>query len=159
MNISFECLTATASAACYVRQQVFGKEWHLTVPELSACDPERHLTLRARDTTSHQPAAALSVLETTGNAELHRRFGLSFFARERAARDSQLAVLGAYRGMNLPVRLIIELRRRFVGPKPICYTWLMFNAERAKTSALCELLGFAATMLCAHPASYCEAEL
>lgn len=101
----------------------------------------------ACDRSNREAVAAVTVLETTGNIELDCRLGLSFSVRERVARYTQLAVLKAHRGINLPVRLIIESRRRFVGPKHIRYTWLMFNAERAKTSVLCNLLGFAASRL------------
>jgi hypothetical protein len=145
MNISIECLAASAEAACQVRQQVFGREWRVTLPQLSEYPPERQLTLVVRDRTNQEPVAALTVVETTGDAEMHGRLGLSFFKGERTARYTQLAVLKPYRGMNLPVRLILTARRRFVGPKQIRYTWLLFDAEHAKTSSLCSLLGFGAS--------------
>jgi hypothetical protein len=146
MNISIECFADSgAEAASQVRQRVFGREWRLTLPQLSESDPERQLTLVARDRSNQEPVAALTVVETTGYAELHGRLGLSFLKRDRVARYAQLAVLKPYRGMNLPVRLILEARRRFVGPKQIHHTWLLFDAERAKTSSLCNLLGFGAS--------------
>jgi hypothetical protein len=61
------------------------------------------------------------------------------------ARYTQLAVLKPYRGLNLPVRLILEAHRTFVRPKEIRYTWLLFDAARARTSSLCQLLGFSAS--------------
>jgi len=96
----------------------------------------------ARDESTQEPVAALTVIETTGDAELHDRLGLSFPAGERAARYTQLAVLKPYRGMNLPIRLILAAQRRFVHPQKIHRTWLLFNAERAEKSSLCNLLGF-----------------
>jgi hypothetical protein len=38
--------------------------------------------------------------------------------------------------------LIIEGHRRFVAPRQIHYTWLLFDARRATESLLCKLLGF-----------------
>jgi len=146
MNVSIECLAASgAEAASQVRQQVFGREWRLTLPRLSEDDPERQLTLVARDRSNQEPIAALTVVETTGDAEMHGCLGLSCLKGERAARYTQLAVLKPYHGMNLPLRLILEARRRFVGPRQIHYTWLLFDAKRAKTSSLCNLLGFGAS--------------
>ena len=144
MNISIECVASSAAAACQVRNEVFGREWHVTLPELTQYAPERQLTLVAYDGSSHEPVAVLTVLETTGEEEMHSRLGLSFHD-ERAARYTQLAVLKPYRGLNLPVRLILEAHRLFVGPNDIRYTWLLFHAERARTSSLCSLLGFSAS--------------
>lgn len=145
MNISIECVESSAAAACQVRNEVFGREWHATLPDLNQYAPERQLTLVAHDESSHEPVAVLTVLETTGEQERHARLGLSFFNNERVARYTQLAVLKPYRGLNLQVRLILEAHRRFVGPKEIRYTWLLFDAERAKASSLCTLLGFSAS--------------
>lgn len=145
MNIYIECDGPESKAASSVRQQVFGREWQLMLPPLSKCAPELQLTLIARDRSNEEPIAAFTVLETTGNAEIHGRLGLDYFKTERAARYTQLAVLKPYRGMNLPVWLILEARRRFVGPRQIRYTWLLFDAERAKTSSLCKVLGFDAS--------------
>jgi hypothetical protein len=145
MNISIECLTASAEAARQVRQQVFEREWQATLPRLSEYDPERQLTLVARNRSNQEPIAVLTVLETTGDPKLHRRLGLAYFEGKGAARYTQLAVLKPYRGMNLPILLITEAQKRFVGPKQIRYTWLMFDAERARLSSLCNWLGFGAS--------------
>ena len=143
MNISIECLPASgAEAARQVRQQVFGSEWRLSLPQVCEYHPGRQLTLVARDRSSQEPVAALTVAETTGDAEVHGRVGLSFLKGERVARHTQLAVLKPYRGLNLSIRLILEAQRRFVAPQNIRYTWLLFDAARASGSLLCALLGF-----------------
>jgi len=142
MNISIECVASSATAACQVRNEVFGREWHVILPELTQYSPERQITLVAHDRSSDEPVAVLTALETTREEEMHARLGLSFFHHERVARYTQLAVLKPYRGLNLPVRLILEAHRRFVSPRGIRYTWLLFDAERAKTSSLGSLLGF-----------------
>jgi hypothetical protein len=142
MDILIECVPASADAATQVRQQVFAREWQVTLPRLTEYDPKRQLTLVARNRSNQEPIAVLTVLETTGDTKLHSRLGLSSFEGDSAARYTQLAVLMPYRGMNLPILLITEARKRFVGPKQIRYTWLMFDAERAKSSSLCHRLGF-----------------
>ena len=143
MTISLECQTAfSIDDAARVREHVFVREWRLALPRLNEEDSERQLTIVARDEFTQEPVAALTVIETTGDAELHDRLGLCFPAGERAARYTQLAVLEPYRGMNFPIRLILAAQRRFVDPQKIHHTWLLFNAERAKHSSLCNLLGF-----------------
>jgi hypothetical protein len=145
MDISIDCVASSAAAACQVRNEVFGREWRVTLPDLSQYPPEGQLTVVAFDGSNHEPVAVVTVLETTGQEELHRRFGLSHFNQERAARYTQLAVLKPYRGLDLPVRLILEAHRRFVSDTEIRYTWMLFDAERARTSSLCTLLGFRAS--------------
>jgi hypothetical protein len=145
MNLSIECLPASAPAPCQVREQLFGREWRVILPDLSEYATDRQLTLVARDKSNQQPIAALSVVETTSDVKTHGHLELSFFKDERAARYTQLAVLKPYRGLNLPVRLILGAQRRFVEPRQIHYTWLLFGAERARTSSLCTLLGLGAS--------------
>jgi hypothetical protein len=143
VNISIECLPHASADASQVRQEVFGGEWQITLPRLDEYSEERQLTLVARD--NREPVAALTVLETTGDRELHGRLGLSFPDGQRVARYTQLAVLKPYRGRNLPLRLVLEGRRRFCGPMRIHYAWLLFDAERANHSSFCNLLGFSAS--------------
>lgn len=146
MNISIECVeSADDRDASQVREQVFGQEWRLTLPRLHDYNPDRQLTLVGRDCSDDEPVAVLTVVETTGDDSLHSRLGLSFDEKQRVARYTQLAVLKPYRGMNLPVQLILEARRKFILPRKIDYTWLLFDANRAKASALCNLLGFSAS--------------
>src|SRR5215467_2458802 len=102
MDISIECVAPSAAAVCRVRNEVFGREWRVSLPDLSQYPPERQLTVVAfdrssLDTSKHEPVAVVTVLETTGQEELHRRFGLSHFNHERTARYTQLAVLKPYR--------------------------------------------------------------
>jgi hypothetical protein len=83
-------------------------------------------------------------VETTGNKGLHRRFGIAFYEGTQVARYTQLAVLKPFRGMKIPAQLILEARRRFVAPRRFAYTWLLFDADHAKGSSLCTVLGFKA---------------
>ncbi len=134
-----------SARAAYVREEVFEREWNVCVPLLPPRDDPGMLTLIARPESQSEPAAALTVLETTGDHDLHRRLGLVFPESARVARYTQLAVLKQYRGLNIPVQLVREARRRFVVPRGISYTWLLFDAERARSSSLCRRLGFRAS--------------
>ena len=135
-----------AARATYVREEVFGREWKLQVPPLPASHSAGMLTLIARPESQFEPVAVLTVMETTGDQELHRRLGLAFDEGARIARYTQLAVLKPYRGLNLPVQLVLAARRQFVVPRHIDYTWLLFDAERAGSSSFCKLLGFRASL-------------
>jgi hypothetical protein len=145
MNFWIEPVTSVSlqAAASYVREQVFGHECRIRVPPLPA--GETVLTLIARSESDANPAAVLTVLETTGDEELHRGLGLIFNKDTRVARYTQLAVLRPYRGQHMASRLVFEAHRQFVAPRRIDYTWLLFGAGRANSSSFCRQLGFAAS--------------
>ena len=146
MDIAIECVRRSDDdAACEVREQVFGREWCLTLPRLNEYNPDQQLTFIGRNSSDQEPVSVLTVVETTGDLTLHRRLGLSFGELQTVARYTQLAVLKPYRGMNLPVQMILEARRKFIIPRKIDQTWLLFDADRANSSALCNLLGFIAS--------------
>jgi hypothetical protein len=134
----------TAAAAAYVREEVFEREWKIRVPRLPRWAVGEMLTLVARVESRSEPVAALTVMETTTDHGLHQRFGLTFPEQTRIARYTQLAVLAPYRGLKIPLQLVIEARRRFVVPEGIDYTWLLFDAEHARASSFCKQLDFRA---------------
>jgi hypothetical protein len=144
MNITIE--GANDSAALrdvrHVREEVFGKQCYRRLPRLDDYDPKQILTLVARLGHNNEPVAALTVVETTGDAAQHSAFGLSFPFGSRVARYTQLAVYLAYRGLQIPALMVAEAQRRFVLPNQILYTWLLFNADHAKKSSFCKELGF-----------------
>lgn len=144
MNFLIQPVTnpTTEAAAAYVREEVFGREWRLEVPRLTDCEPGRRMTLVACRETDGEPAAALTVLDTTGDEALHHRLGLRFQKDERIARYTQLAVLKPYRQQGIPVSLVQEAHRLFVGPGRFGHSWLLFDAGRAKSAAFCTVLGF-----------------
>ncbi len=144
MQFIVEAADEASREAEAIRQQVFGNEWGLVLPRIASYPAERRLTVLAREAASGRQAAALTVVETTGDSALHARLGLRFPAGARAARYTQLAVLVPYRGMDLPARLILEARRLFVAPRNIEFTWLLFDADRAESCSLCRHLGFRA---------------
>ncbi len=144
MNITIEAANdAAALRAVYsVREEVFGKQCFRRLPRLEGYDPAQILTLVARLAYTNEPVAALSVVETTGDVAQHSALELSFPGGSRVARYTQLAVLKAYRGLHLPAHMIAEARRRFVLPNQIRYTWLLFNADTARSSSFCRELSF-----------------
>jgi hypothetical protein len=144
MNITIEAANDAAAlrAARFVREEVFGKQCYRRLPRLEGYDPTQILTLVARLGDTNEPIAALSVVETTGDAAQHSALELSFPDGIRVARYTQLAVLRTYRGLHLPAHMISEARRHFVLPNHILYTWLLFNAGAARSSSFCRELGF-----------------
>jgi hypothetical protein len=124
-----------------VRRQVFAREMGITLLPIIA-DRAAAFHLLARHVASSKVVAALSVVETSGDDELHQRYGLDFPPGARVARYTQLAVLHTFRGLDLPLKLILEAHRRFVAPGLFDYTWLLFDADRAATSNLRRRLAF-----------------
>jgi GNAT superfamily N-acetyltransferase len=145
MNFLIEPVTSVPgkASASYVREQVFERECGIRLPPLPA--REAMLTLIARSEWDPDPAAVLTVLETTGDEELHRSLGLIFDKETRVARYTQFAVLKPYRGQHLASRLVLEAHRQFVAPRGIDYSWLLFGARQANSSSFCRQLGFIAS--------------
>jgi len=99
----------------------------------------------ARVELTGEPVAALTVVDTTGEADLREQYGLHLRPDARTARYTQLAVSKPYRGMNLPLKLILKAHYHFVAPGEFTHTWLLFDAKRAANSSLCARLGFSAS--------------
>jgi hypothetical protein len=144
MKIHIEAIKSVeeAQAATRIRHEVFGRggSYRLVDPAATASGAAIHLLARIQP--ENDPVAALSVVETTYDTDLHSTFGLVFEKHARVARYMQLAVLESYRGLNIPLALILEARARFVGPERFDYTWLLFDATRAASTSLCKWLGF-----------------
>jgi hypothetical protein len=142
MRIIVEQATNKADRAAIVRirQQVFEREMGLTLEPLSPSDKVSHLL--ARIEPNSYPIGAVSVIDTSGDQDLHNRFRLDFDAGARIARFSHLAVLMPYRGMNIPLMMMHESFRQIIGPGEFHHTWLLFDAQRAASSSLVKMLGF-----------------
>jgi GNAT superfamily N-acetyltransferase len=128
--------------ALLLRQEVFERELGLALEPLSLAAQPHALHLLAWAEPGGAPAAALSVVDTSGEQQLYERYGLGFPPQARTARYTQLAVRQSYRGLDLPLRLICEAHRRFVAPGGFAYTWLLFAAGRAAASSFCRRLAF-----------------
>lgn len=128
-----------------IRQRVFEYEMGLTLPPLNAPEGVAAAHVIARVELTGEPVAALTVVDTTNEADLCEQYSLCLGPDSRTARYMQLAVSKNYRGMNLPLMLILEAHSRFVTPGEFTHTWLLFDAERAANSSLCARLGFSAS--------------
>jgi hypothetical protein len=146
MEIIVEQVTTEtdADAIGRIRHQVFESEMGIK-PALSGPAENGHATyLLARVGPDKEPVGSLCVLDTSDHDELHEGFGLKFEPHARAARFTHLAVLKPYRGMNIPLAMMIEAHRRVIVPRQFDYTWLLFDAQRAAKSFLAARLGFTA---------------
>jgi hypothetical protein len=128
-----------------IRQQVFEYEMGLTLPALDVPEGMAAAHVIARVELTGEPVAALTVVDTTGEADLREQYGLHLRLDARTARYTQLAVSKPYRGMNLPLKLILKAHYHFVAPGEFTHTWLLFDAKRAANSSLCARLGFSAS--------------
>src|SRR5215470_13995657 len=128
-----------------IRQQVFEYEMGLTLPALNAPEGVAAAHVIARVELTGEPVAALTVVDTTNEIDLCERYGLRLHPDARTARYTQLAVSKPYRGMNLPLMLILKAHHHFVAPGEFTHTWLLFDAKRAVNSSLCARLGFSAS--------------
>jgi GNAT superfamily N-acetyltransferase len=129
--------TAASAELC---SRVF--EYELGLNSGLAVDPLRGQALLARLQPNGKPVGTLTVLDTSGDRDLHAKYGLTFRDSDKVARYTRLAVLSPYRGMGISLRLMREARRRFVLPERFDYTWLLFDAERAASSTWNVLLDF-----------------
>jgi hypothetical protein len=128
-----------------IRQQVFEYEMGLTLPALSAPGGAAAAHVIARAELTGEPIAALTVMDTTNEVDLCEQYGLFLHPDARTARYTQLAVTKPYRGMNLPLMMILKAHYQFVAPGDFTHTWLLFDAKRAANSSLCASLGFSAS--------------
>jgi len=128
-----------------IRREVFEQEMGIPWSRLAVPAEAEALHLIALAGPNGDPAAALSVIDTSNEHELHQRHRLIFHSGARVARYTQLAVLRNYRGLKIPLMLMLEAHRRFVTPRQFHYTWLLFDAERAGVTFMCKRLGFTVT--------------
>ena len=128
-----------------IRQQVFENEMGLTLPALITPEGVAAAHVIARVEFTGEPVAALTVVDTTNEVDLCEQYGICLHPDARTARYTQLAVSKPYRGMNLPLMLILKAHYHFVAPGKFSHTWLLFDAKRAANSSLCARLGFSAS--------------
>ena len=87
---------------------------------------------------------SLTVIETSHDAVARRAFDLPVPLGASSAFYTCAAVLPEYRGLCVPVRLLLEARRHFVEPRGIQYTWLLYDADRAHSTRLCRIMKYRA---------------
>lgn len=131
---------ALANVADQIRHEVFEREWCVPLASTGFSECIKRLTLLAT-TTSHDPVGVVTVVDSTDDRLMREALGVDKQSA-RIARYSQLAVLKPYRGLHVPLKLILEARCRFVVPHNFDYSCLLFDASRARSSSFCRMLGF-----------------
>jgi len=136
--LSDSCKQAVAA----IERQVFNDELGVVLSNDRPPADAATFQLLAVASRHSTPIGTLSVVDTTDNYALHRQFGLMFDRGTRVARLTRLAVLKPYRGQGIPLKLMLEAYRLFVWPRQFDFTWLTFDAEKAKSCSYCTLLDY-----------------
>ena len=123
-----------------VWQQVFERELGIVLPQNSTSSHISHWLARLKQ--SREAIGTLSVVDTSGQHQLHDSLGLRFDPLARVARFTHLAVLKRHRGMNIPLQMMLEAHRSVIVPGQFDYTWLLFDVEKVPKSFLSRQLGF-----------------
>lgn len=142
MNITIEQIATSEDVAAMleVRRQVFEHEMGIVLPGEPALGDISHWL--ARLDQSGEAVGTLSVVDTSRQYQLHESLGLTFDREARVARFTHLAVLRPYRGMNIPLAMMLEAHRSVIVPGQFDFTWLLFDVEKAGSSFLSQQLGF-----------------
>jgi hypothetical protein len=131
----------TFELVCEVRRKVFEQDFGIRPRRLEFATPPDALHLLARLGPTGPVIAALSAAPTTGRDELHQRHGLVFPRTAQVVRYTQLAVLKRYRGLNLPLTMILEANSLFTAPFGFTHSWMAFPV-RSVLPSFVRLLGF-----------------
>lgn len=130
------------AAMLSIRREVFENEMGIRLGPLPPSANGCVTYLLARAGPTQEPVGCLWVLDTTNSHQLHEELGLKFDPQARVARYTHLAVLKPYRGMNIPLAMMLEAHRSVILSRGFDYTWLLFDVERAASSFLSRQLGF-----------------
>lgn len=125
-----------------IRTQVFTMEYGFSVKPLPGPVDKRVWHFLARD--NNDPVGTLSVVDTTGDRQLHKAYRLQFAENDRVARYAQCAILKGYRQRGIFKKLIDAAERVVIRPHGFTYGWLLYPAEQARSSVLTRSLGFSA---------------
>jgi len=141
-NIQIESVTTNQqwNEMCSVRTQVFSTEYRFAFSPLSAPGETGVWHFLARN--NHETIGTLSVVDTTGDYDVHQRYRLPFDENERAARYSQLAILKPYRSRGIFKMLIDMAQNAVIRPNKFAIGWLLYPATHARSSILIRDLGF-----------------
>jgi acyl carrier protein len=125
-----------------IRTQVFTMEHGFSFSPLPAPGETGVWHFLARD--RHDEIGTLSVVDTTGDRQVHQRYRLSFEQGDRIARYAQLAILKPYRKRGIFKMLIEIAQNTVVRPHGFAVGWLLYPAAQARSSMLTQGLGFTA---------------
>jgi GNAT superfamily N-acetyltransferase len=125
-----------------IRNQVFSLENRFSFQPLPGPGAAGIWHFVARD--NHEAIGTLSVVDTTGDRQIHQRYRLSFTENVRVARYAQLAILKPYRKRGIFKTLIEIAQSTVVAPKGFAVEWLLYPAAHVRSSMLTQGLGFTA---------------
>jgi GNAT superfamily N-acetyltransferase len=144
MNIRIEAANTNQQWAemLGIRAQVFNIEFGYSLRPLPGPGKTGVWHFLARD--GHDAVGTLSVVETTGDRQVHQSYRLSFGQNDRIARYAQLAILRPYRKRGIFEMLIETAQSTVIRPNGFSVAWLLYPASHARSSVLTQLLGFTA---------------
>jgi acyl carrier protein len=143
-NIRIEAATTNQQWAemLRIRNQVFTTECGFSFRPLPGPGENGVWHFLARD--HHDTIGALSVVDTTGDCQVHQHYRLTFDKNDRVARYAQLAILRPYRKRGIFEMLIETAQCRVIRPNRFNVGWLLYPAAQARSSMLTQRLGFTA---------------
>ncbi|MBZ5509060.1 MAG: acyl carrier protein [Acidobacteriia bacterium] len=143
-NIRIETVTRNQqwSEMLGIRTQVFTIERGFSYNPLPGPGETGVWHFLARD--NRDAIATLSVVDTTGDCQVHQRYRLSFEKNDRVARYAQLAILKPYRKRDIFKTLIEAAESTVIRPNGFAMGWLLYPAAQARSSMLIRSLGFTA---------------
>jgi acyl carrier protein len=127
--------------ALNIRTEVFSTEYGYPLSPLPGVGESGFWHLLARD--KNDAIGVLSVMDTTGNRQVHQQNRLSFGKKERVARYAQLAILKPYRKRGIFEMLIETAQKTVIRPHGFTVEWLLYPAALSSSSKLIRL-GFTA---------------
>jgi GNAT superfamily N-acetyltransferase len=120
-----------------IRTQVFTIENGFSVRPLPGPGERGVWHFLARD--NRDAIGALTIVDTTGDRQVHQRYRLSFGNNDRVARYAQLAILKAYRKRGIFKMLIESAQSTVIRPNEFSVGWLLYPAAHARSSMLTRL--------------------
>jgi acyl carrier protein len=125
-----------------IRTQVFTAEYGFSFRSLPGPGNKGVWHFLARD--NHNAIGTLSVVDTTGDHQVHERYHLNFGKNDRVARYAQLAILKPYRKQGVFKMLMNTAHNTVILPTRFAVGWLLYPAAQARSSILTQSLGFTA---------------
>jgi acyl carrier protein len=142
-NIRIEAVTSNQQWAeiLGVRTQVFTIEHGFQFRPLPGPGEPGAWHFLARD--GQNAIGTLSVIDTTGDRQVHQRYRLPFGQHDRVARYAQLAIIKPYRKRGIFKMLMETAQSTVVRPNGFAVVWLLYPVAHARSSMLTSL-GFTA---------------
>src|SRR5262249_36207199 len=117
-----------------IRTQVFSIEHGLSVRPLPGPGARGVWHFLARD--NQDAIGTLSIVDTTGDQEVHQRYELGFGKNERVARFAHLAILMPYRKRGIFKMLIETGESAVIRPNGFAVSWLLYPVAHGRSSLL-----------------------